>query len=82
MPRSHTSMHINERQLKNWKNREKRGGTYELNGASGDTVFVPRSMSDIYPGGARQKNRLRLKGMREVIDHSKGQEKKAGTYIA
>jgi len=62
---------MNERQLVRWKNRVKLGGAYELEGAFGDSVFVPRTTSDVDPVGARLRNRLMLQQIRELIDHNK-----------
>ena len=82
MPRKkvYTSFEMSDRQLKNWQNRTKRGGAFELDGAFRDSVFVPRTTSDIDPNGATQKNRLRLQRMRQIIKDT--QESKQEFYIA
>ena len=81
MPRRkvYTSFEMSDKQLSNWKDRTKRGGAFELDGAFRDSVFVPRSTSDIDPMGSRQQNRLRLKRMRDIIQKTK--EGKQKSYV-
>jgi hypothetical protein len=77
MPRKkvYTNLEMNDRQLKNWQDRVKKGGAYEL-----DSVFVPRSVSDVDPKGSIQKNRMLLQQMRRIIEKNKGS--KDEYYIA
>ena len=79
MPRKkvYTSFEMSDRQLKNWKDRTKKGGAFELDGAFRDSVFVPRSTSDINPNYFRQQNRLRLKKMRDIIQKTKDRRQKS-----
>ena len=76
----YTTHEMTDRQKKDWEDRYKRGAAFKLDGAYGDEVYVPRSTSDTDPHGAKQRNRLRLRLMREIIDLNKGRRKQS--YIA
>lgn len=73
MPRKkiYTTIEMDNRQMHNWRNRVKKGGAFELDGAYGDKVYVPRSINDADPAGSRNINRLRLQKMRRFIDEHK-----------
>ena len=75
MPRIITTIGMSNRQLHNWRRRAQQGDAYELEGAFGDRVFLPKRASDIDPAGERQKNRLRLQQMKRIIEWNKSNRK-------
>lgn len=66
-----TTLDMNEKQLINWRKRAKRGDAYELEGAYGDLVYLPKIRSDVDPLGARIKTGLELQKLKRHIDFFK-----------
>lgn len=64
-----TTIGMSAPDLYKWLERAKRGEAYSLEGAFGDTVYVPKVFSDIDPQGTELKNRLQLEGTQRIIDY-------------
>ena len=72
----YSTIGMRERQFQQWHKRVKQGDAYELPGAFGDRVYVPRVVSDTDPVGASQFNRQRLRKAREIIKKHKKRRQK------
>ena len=66
-----TSRGMSEKERFQYRKRAKQGDFFEIEGAFGDSVWVPKSVDDLNPSEARKKNRLRLEWYQRTIDHIK-----------
>ena len=62
-----TSMGMSEKQSFEYRDRAKKGDFYEVAGAFGDLVWVPKSFGGPDPNVTRRKNELRLDWIQRYI---------------
>jgi hypothetical protein len=76
--RPKSAVDMTEKELIEHRSRAKSGDMYELKGSYGEPVFVPKTKSDVDPGGARRKNIKRLKGVKKFLrEHKKTESGRA-----
>ena len=66
-----TTMGMSEKDRFQYRDRAQKGDFYEIEGAFGDLVYVPKSAGGLDPSATREKNRLRLEWYQRQIDHLK-----------
>lgn len=66
-----SSTTMSEKDQLMWRLRAVRGDVFEVPGAYGDSVFVPKTISDVDPGRSREMNNLKLEQIQKLIDWNK-----------
>ena len=66
-----STMFMSEKELFDYREQAKKGNFYEIPGPFEDTIYVPKSVSDLNPTETRKKNQLRLQWYNRYIDHMK-----------